>query len=146
MPPVRAAVNTREARARGPTAPGSPKASWALRDEAAGERGSGSVLVVALVTSVLMLAGLALPLNAALTTRQLTANAADAAALAAADTASGFVPGYPCANAAEAARLNGATLAECAVDGLQVRVTATRQVLGVVVSVASMAGPPPPAK
>ncbi|MCU1419075.1 MAG: hypothetical protein JWR57_244, partial [Mycetocola sp.] len=59
------------------------------------ERGSGSVLAVALVASVLMLAGLVLPLNAALMTRQLTANAADAAALAAADTASGLVAGYP---------------------------------------------------
>jgi secretion/DNA translocation related TadE-like protein len=91
-----------------------------------------------------MLAGLALPLNAALTTRQLTANAADAAALAAADTASGLVPGFPCANAAEAARLNGAELGNCAVNGLEVRVTATRQVLGVQVTVASRAGPSPP--
>lgn len=107
------------------------------------ERGSGSVLAVALVASVLMLAGLVLPLNAALMTRQLTANAADAAALAAADTASGLVAGYPCANAAEAARLNGATLGECAVSGLDVRVTATRQVLGVLVSVGSRAGPSP---
>ncbi|MET4640164.1 secretion/DNA translocation related TadE-like protein [Mycetocola sp. 2940] len=101
------------------------------------------MLAVALVASVLILTGLALPLNAALTTRQLTANAADAAALAAADTASGLVPGYPCANAAEAARLNGAVLGECTVSGLEVRVTATRQVLGVVVSVASRAGPAP---
>jgi secretion/DNA translocation related TadE-like protein len=97
---------------------------------------------VALVASVLLLAGLALPLNAALTTRQLTANAADAAALAAADTASGLVPGYPCANAAEAARLNGAVLGDCAVHGLEARVTAMRHVLGVVVSVAARAGPP----
>lgn len=110
----------------------------------AGERGSGSVLAVALVASVLMLAGLVLPLNAALTTRQLTANAADAAALAAADTASGLVPGYPCANAAEAARLNGAALGACMVNGLEVTVTATRKVLGVVLSVAARAGPGPP--
>lgn len=107
------------------------------------ESGSGSVLSVALVASVLLLTGLALPLNAALTTRQLVANAADAAALAAADTASGLVPGYPCANAAETARLNGAELGECTVDGLLVRVTASRGVLGVVVTVAARAGPPP---
>jgi secretion/DNA translocation related TadE-like protein len=115
-----------------------------IRGQAAEECGSGSVLAVALVASVLMLAGLALPLNAALSTRQLAANAADAAALAAADTASGLVPGFPCSNAAEAARLNGAVLGECAVDGLEVRVTATRQVLGVLVSVRSRAGPSPP--
>ena len=126
-------------RTRGPT-PRAPAAAQLT----AGERGAGSVLAVALVASVLLLAGLALPLNAALTTRQLTANAADAAALAAADTASGLVPGYPCANAGEAARLNGAALGECAVDGLEVRVTATKQVLGVVVSIAARAGPAPP--
>ncbi|SFN34928.1 Rv3654c family TadE-like protein [Mycetocola miduiensis] len=116
------------------------------QDEASapGEAGSGSVLAVALVASVLLLAGLALPLNAALTARQLTANAADSAALAAADTASGLVPGYPCANAAEAARLNGAVLGECTVNGLEVLVTATRQVLGIPVSVRSRAGPSPP--
>lgn len=114
----------------------------ALRRGVASDQGSGSVLAVALVAAVLLLAGLALPLNAALTTRQLAANAADAAALAAADTASGLVPGYPCANAAQAARLNGAALGECTVDGLEVRVTVTRQVLGVVVSVGSRAGPP----
>jgi secretion/DNA translocation related TadE-like protein len=91
-----------------------------------------------------MLAGLALPLNAALTIRQLTANAADAAALAAADTASGLVAGYPCANAAEAARLNGAALGECTVNGLDARVTATRHVLGVSVTVEARAGPAPP--
>lgn len=108
------------------------------------EFGSGSVLSAALIASVLMLTGLALPLNAALTTRQLAANAADAAALAAADTASGVVPGYPCANAAEAARLNGAALGECAVEGLLVRVTASKSVLGVVVTIEARAGPPPP--
>ena len=107
------------------------------------DSGSGSVLTVALVASVLLLTGLALPVNAALTTRQLTANAADAAALAAADTASGLVPGYPCANAAEAARLNGAELGECTVDGLVARVTASKSVLGVVVTIAARAGPPP---
>lgn len=106
------------------------------------EEGSGSVLVVALAAAVLVLTGLALPLNQALITRQLVANAADAAALAAADTASGAVAGYPCSNAAEAARLNGAELGECVLDGLEAHVTAVRRVLGVTVTVAARAGPP----
>ncbi len=84
-----------------------------------------------------------LPLNAALTTRQLTANAADAAALAAADTASGLVPGVPCVNAADAARLNGADLTACSVEGLEALVSASRAVLGVTVTVDARAGPPP---
>ncbi|MCP2032221.1 secretion/DNA translocation related TadE-like protein [Okibacterium sp. HSC-33S16] len=110
--------------------------------EAKKEEGSGSVLAVALAASILALTGLALPLNQALTVRQLVANAADAAALAAADTASGVAVGYPCANAAVAARLNGAELGECVVDGLKVRVTAVRRVLGVPVTVVAVAGPP----
>lgn len=107
-----------------------------------GEHGSGSVLAAALVSAILLLAGLVLPLNAALTTRQLTANAADAAALAAADTASGLAPGSPCTNAAMAAQLNGAVLGDCAVDGLEARVTASRSVLGIVVTIEARAGPP----
>lgn len=106
------------------------------------DEGSGSVLAVALAASVLVLTGLALPLNQALITRQLVANAADAAALAAADTVSGAVAGYPCSNAAEAARLNGAELGECVLNGWEVRVTAVRRVLGVAVTVAARAGPP----
>jgi secretion/DNA translocation related TadE-like protein len=108
----------------------------------AGEDGSGSVLAVALGASVLVLTGLALPLNQALTVRQTVANAADAAALAAADTASGLVSGYPCENAAEAARLNGAELGECVVEELVVKVSAVRRVLGVPVTVWARAGPP----
>jgi secretion/DNA translocation related TadE-like protein len=107
------------------------------------EQGSGSVLAVALAASILVLTGLALPLNSALTVRQTVANAADAAALAAADTVSGVVSGYPCENAAEGARLNGAELGECSVDGLEVEVSATRRVLGIAVVVRARAGPPP---
>lgn len=104
------------------------------------------MLAVALVAAVLLLTGFALPLHLALTTRQLTANAADAAALAAADTASGLTPGYPCDNAAKAARLNGAVLADCSVSGLDVRVAASRNVLGVMVTIEARAGPPPAAR
>ncbi|AWB85712.1 Rv3654c family TadE-like protein [Mycetocola zhujimingii] len=107
------------------------------------EEGSGSILIVAVVASLLLLTGLALPLNQALTVRQQVANAADAAALAAADTASGVVAGIPCENAAEAARLNGSVLGDCTIDGVEARVIATRSVLGLTVSVASRAGQPP---
>lgn len=107
-----------------------------------GEAGAGSVLAVALVAAVLLLTGFALPLHAALTTRQLTANAADAAALAAADTASGLAPGYPCDNARRAAALNGAELGDCSVSGLEARVSASKRVLGVAVTVEARAGPP----
>ncbi len=108
----------------------------------AGDDGAGSVLIVMLVAAVMLLTGLALPLNQALTLRQRVANAADAAALAAADTASGLSAGYPCENAAEAARLNGAQLGECVLDAMEARVTATAVVLGMTVTVEARAGPP----
>lgn len=108
----------------------------------AGDDGAGSVLVVMLVASVLLLTALALPLNQALTMRQRVANAADAGALAAADTASGLSAGYPCDNAAEAATLNGAHLGECVIDAMEARVTAVGLVLGVKVIVEARAGPP----
>ena len=48
---------------------------------------------------------------------QRVANAADAAALAAADATSGAVPGVPCDLAAGVAARNGATLVGCEIDG-----------------------------
>lgn len=134
----------------------SPSVSPSLRDAprarergAIGDdRGSGSVLAIALAAAVLVLAGLVLPLNAALTTRQIVANAADAAALAAADTASGLVTGDPCENAERAARLNGAIVVECAfggdgaTSGLEATVSVERTVLGLSVRMSARAGPP----
>ena len=77
-----------------------------------------------------------------LAVRQAVAGAADAAALAAADVASGLVSGYPCATAALVAAANGAAVASCAVDGLVVTVSASRDILGLAVTATATAGPP----
>jgi len=88
---------------------------------------------------------LVMPLYAALATRHSVSAAADAAALAAADTASGLVPGHPCDVAGRIAEANGATLAACAVDGLVATVTVTRPVLGFAIAESATAGPAGPA-
>ena len=67
--------------------------------------------------------------------------AADAAALAAADTAVGLVPGYPCERAAEIAEANGASLVACETDGLVITVAVGRTLLGFAVTAAATAGP-----
>lgn len=108
-----------------------------------GDDGSGTVLTVALTGGMVALTGLALPLYMGLATRQAVAGAADAAALAAADTASGRLPGYPYEAAGRAASANGASLDSCAVDGLVVTVVVSRSILGIPVSARATAGPPP---
>jgi secretion/DNA translocation related TadE-like protein len=83
------------------------------------------------------------PLFLALSVRQAVAGAADAAALAAADTASGLLPGYPCESAARVSAANGFTLTDCGLDGLVATVRVGASVLGIPLSVAASAGPPP---
>ncbi|UFS61161.1 hypothetical protein LQ955_12260 [Subtercola endophyticus] len=70
--------------------------------------------------------------------------AAESAALAAADVASGAVAGYPCEQAARAAELGGATLESCQANGEVVLVVVSRTVLGVHVTARARAGPPEP--
>jgi len=114
--------------------------TWTGRDC---ERGSGGVLALALIGATLTVTFLGVPLLALLAVGQSVQNAADAAALAAADTASGAIPGYPCAAAAEAARLNGAVVEACALDGLIASVTVTRTVAVFALRSSARAGPPP---
>ncbi len=107
------------------------------------DRGSGSLLTIALVGSITALTGLGLPVFIGLAVRQSVAAAADAAALAAADVLSGLVPGYPCDSARHVAEANGASLALCEPDGLVVTVSATRQFAGITITSTATAGPPP---
>ena len=92
--------------------------------------------------SVLLMTTVMLPVFVALVVGQSVQGAADAAALAAADTASGAVAGVPCAAAAEAARLNGASVTACTVDGLIASVSAARGYLGFELGAQARAGPP----
>ena len=107
-----------------------------------GERGAGSILAVALVAGMLCLAALCTPLLAALPALQRAAGAADAAALAAADVASGALPGIPCEAAARVARANGVTLGRCEVDGIVATTTVGVRVAGVEIAASATAGSP----
>jgi secretion/DNA translocation related TadE-like protein len=107
------------------------------------DRGAGAVLALALIgaTALAMLAVLAL--GAALVLRQRVIGAADAAALAAADGASGAVGGEPCGLAARVAGANGATVTRCDLDGLVATVTVSARAGPLPFSARSTAGPPP---
>jgi secretion/DNA translocation related TadE-like protein len=106
------------------------------------DRGSGSVLAVALLGVVVLAGSAALLALGTLAAQQGVQGAADAAALAAADTLSGREAGYPCENASRAAVLNQASLATCRMDGLIAAVTVTRAWSRLELSARARAGPP----
>lgn len=107
-----------------------------------GERGAGSMLMLGVLASVVLLTVVTVPLLGLLAVGQGVQNAADAAALAAADTASGAVSGFPCAAAAQTAVVNGAAVTACVVEGLIVTVSVHRNYLGFHIPARARAGPP----
>lgn len=107
------------------------------------DRGAGAVLALAIVGAVAVMMFAVLTLGAALVVRQRTIGAADAAALAAADAASGAVAGVPCTLAAHVAEANGAKLYGCSLDGLVATVTVGTRFGPIPVSARSSAGPAP---
>ncbi|HEV7740978.1 MAG TPA: Rv3654c family TadE-like protein [Pseudolysinimonas sp.] len=107
------------------------------------ERGSGSVLALALLGAAVIVAVAVLGLGSALATRQRVIAAADGAALAAADAAAGAVPGDPCAAASGVAAANRATLVDCALDGLVATVEVSGRFGPVPFRARSTAGPAP---
>ena len=107
-----------------------------------GERGAGSILVVAILAAMVSLCALAVPLCSVLVVKQLAAGAADAAALAAADVAVGRASGIPCTVAGQVAAANATSLTACAPDGLVVTVRVEKEVLGFAVVASATAGPP----
>ena len=100
------------------------------------------MLGVAVIGAIAGLAVGVVPLYAVLAARSNVAGAADAAALAAADARVGAVTGFPCERAAEVAAANGATLADCEVDGLIATVSVSRTILGFTLESTATAGPP----
>ena len=108
----------------------------------ADERGSGSLLGLAIAGSVVASMVLVVPLYTGLKIRETVSSAADAAALAAADVASGISPGAPCQVASMIAAANRASLDACAVDGLIVTVRASDHFLGITLTSTATAGPP----
>jgi secretion/DNA translocation related TadE-like protein len=98
---------------------------------------TGIVAAAALLTSGLAMVG------AAAVAGQRLASAADAGALAAADAASGAVPGIPCARAAEVVGTFGAVVDACDLDELVATITVSLQLGPVTARSSARAGPPP---
>lgn len=100
----------------------------------------------ALTGVTLLLLGITIPtltVSAALTVRHRVIGAADAAALAAADTAIGDAAGEPCDRAHQIATRHGAVVNACQLDGLTVTVGLSATVLGIPVTAWARAGPWP---
>jgi secretion/DNA translocation related TadE-like protein len=106
------------------------------------DRGSGSILGLAIAGSVVAIVALLVPLVVGMRIRETVAESADAAALAGADVAAGVAPGIPCDVAARLAAANGGSLDACEVDGLVVTVRTDRYFLGLNLAASATAGPP----
>jgi secretion/DNA translocation related TadE-like protein len=113
-----------------------------FRGQGTGDAGSGSILAIAVIASVVALTMMLVPLAQALVVKQRVVAAADAGALAAADTASGAIAGFPCEAATRAVRLNAARVERCEIDGLVATVSAVSSYWGLNITVLARAGPP----
>ena len=103
---------------------------------------AGVLAAVGLVAGVALLTvGLSTAGSAAVVGQRL-ASAADAAALAAADTASGASTGTPCERAGELAGTFGARIALCEVEGLIATVTVVTRLGPIEATASARAGPP----
>jgi secretion/DNA translocation related TadE-like protein len=117
------------------------RGTLALERHTHDNRGSGSVLAIALIGAMLACASLLFTLAWALGVKHTVQASAEAAALAAADVASGAIAGYPCERAAEASALGGASLDSCEITGDVATVRISRSVLGFDVAADAKAGP-----
>lgn len=106
------------------------------------DRGSGTVLALGILGATVAVVLTLIPVTGAFVASQRVANAADAAALAAADVASGAVPGVACQLAAVAASLNGAVLGDCELNGAVAAVSASSRWWVFSLSAKARAGPP----
>ena len=106
------------------------------------ERGAGTALALAVVAAVVALFVLLAAVAVVLDARRRSVSVADAAALAGADTALGNASGVPCERAAHLAASAHLRLDACAQRGDLVRVAVSTVVLGLAVRAEAVAGPP----
>lgn len=110
----------------------------------AADEGAASVLGVGVIGLLVGVLCAVAPLGGVLAVHQQVQRAADAAALAAADIASGRVAsGVPCEQADAIAREADAHVDACALDGLTAEVRLSTTVVGFTVHASARAGPPP---
>lgn len=97
--------------------------------------------VAAMAVAAILGTGVVIAGGASVTSQRL-ASAADAAALAAADAATGFASGDPCERARDVAEANGVAVATCEVNAHRVEVSVTDTYAGFAVVVGARAGSP----
>ncbi|SFS16425.1 helicase/secretion neighborhood TadE-like protein [Microbacterium sp. cf046] len=102
----------------------------------------GTILSVGIVACAATLAVSFTTAGAGAVFSQRVAGIADAAALAAADAASGSIGGEPCERAAEIAAVSGAVVTACDLDGLVATVTVSAPFGRLPCTVSARAGPP----
>lgn len=107
------------------------------------EDGSAATAAIGVVAGTILVTAAVLAGCGGLVGHQRAVAAADGAALAAADVASGLLPGEPCRAADRVAEAGGATVAECAVEGGVATVEVDVAVGPLVLAARSRAGPPP---
>lgn len=108
------------------------------------EAGAGTALALAVAAGLVAVFALVAPLAVLVTASHRASAAADAAALAAGDTALGLVAGAPCDRAAEVARAAGAVLDRCSQRGDLVRVRVRVTAVGLPLASDAVAGPAAP--
>ena len=116
--------------------------SSAMRRLRRDDHGAGSALAIGLVAAIVLVTATTLPLYMAFAASRRVAGAADAAALAAADTASGALAGVPCEAAESVANLNGVRVTSCELRGVVATIVVDDEVLGVPLEGRARAGPP----
>nr|WP_217274659.1 Rv3654c family TadE-like protein [Rathayibacter sp. VKM Ac-2835] len=108
-----------------------------------GEDGSAAVVAVGVVAATILVTAAVLAGCGGVVGHQRAVAAADAAALAAADAASGLFPGEPCGEAERVAGAMTATLAGCALEEGIATVEVVVAVGPLALPARSRAGPPP---
>jgi len=106
------------------------------------DEGAGGVLTLAVVAMIVCGALAVLPLVATVAAARRASVAADAAALAAADTLLGVVPGDPCGWAKKVAAAHHVALVSCRIDAAEAVVTVQTAAGMLTVESSSRAGAP----
>jgi secretion/DNA translocation related TadE-like protein len=103
---------------------------------------AGTLLSVGVVAVAATLSLSFVAVGSAAAFSQRLAGVADAAALAAADAASGAVDGEPCERAGQVAAASGARVTSCALEDLVATITVTAEFGRFTGSASARAGPP----
>lgn len=126
---------------RSPLATRGPRAlrTWRIVRQ---EGGSGSTLALAIIGATIAIAIALLGVVGAFSAHTRASVAADAAALAAADSASNRIPGDPCTRAGVVSTLHGGTLQSCTSTRTESHVTVSTDLGWFVITASARAGLP----